>query len=93
MSGWKKNGWKNSTGKAIINREELEELDEAQEGIQVSYVSPMPSILLRQGKGFIPRKIKCRSAKSLSLGTRGNIQKDKNWKCCFFRSKNQISRG
>ena len=41
MANWKKNDWKNSTGKPVVNREELEELDKAQEGIQVSYVSAL----------------------------------------------------
>ena len=39
IHAWKKNGWKGSKGEDVINREELEELDEAQKHLKVTYVS------------------------------------------------------
>ena len=35
---WKHNGWKVGSGKPVINREELEELDEELHGINVDWV-------------------------------------------------------
>lgn len=45
MPKWKENGWKTVTGKPVANREELQELDYASQGIRVHYVMyPLTSI-------------------------------------------------
>jgi len=36
---WKANGWKLSNGGSVINREELEELEDSSSGLKVTYVS------------------------------------------------------
>lgn len=39
MDKWKKNGWKQSKGEDVANRDELEQLDVAAKDIKVTYVS------------------------------------------------------
>jgi len=36
---WKTNGWKLANGGSVINREELEELEDSSSGLQITYVS------------------------------------------------------
>ncbi|ELU04460.1 hypothetical protein CAPTEDRAFT_135802, partial [Capitella teleta] len=37
IQNWKKRGWKTTSGKAVINREELENLDSVMQGINVRW--------------------------------------------------------
>jgi len=39
MPKWKSNGWKVANGGSVINREELEELEDSSSGLKVTYVS------------------------------------------------------
>lgn len=42
---WKANGWKLSNGGSVINREELEELEDSSSGLKVTYVSNTMSMI------------------------------------------------
>ncbi|XP_075412501.1 ribonuclease H1 isoform X5 [Tenrec ecaudatus] len=37
VKGWKKNGWRTSTGKEVINKEDFVELDKATEGMDIQW--------------------------------------------------------
>lgn len=39
VQGWKKNGWRTSTGKDVINKEDFMELDELTRGMDIKWVS------------------------------------------------------
>jgi ribonuclease HI len=39
IRGWKANGWRASNGQPVVNREELEELDEISQKMKIRYVS------------------------------------------------------
>jgi ribonuclease HI len=39
IDGWKENGWTNSRGYEVVNRAEMEELDEISQQINIRYVS------------------------------------------------------
>lgn len=39
VQGWKKNGWRTSTGKDVINKEDFMELDELTKGMDIQWVS------------------------------------------------------
>ena len=36
---WKANGWKLASGGSVVNRKELEELEDSSSGLKVTYVS------------------------------------------------------
>lgn len=38
MNGWKRKGWKTSSGHVVINREELEEMDKVLQTMDVEFV-------------------------------------------------------
>ncbi|XP_075412502.1 ribonuclease H1 isoform X6 [Tenrec ecaudatus] len=38
VKGWKKNGWRTSTGKEVINKEDFVELDKATEGMDIQWM-------------------------------------------------------
>ena len=42
IHGWKKKGWKLSTGGDVVNKEDFLVLEEASKGIKVNYVSFSP---------------------------------------------------
>lgn len=39
LQGWKENGWRTSTGKEVINREDFLELDRLVQGMDIRWVS------------------------------------------------------
>lgn len=39
LEGWKKKNWMKSSGEEVVNKEDLQELDEKLEGINVKWVS------------------------------------------------------
>lgn len=41
VQGWKKNGWRTSTGKDVINKEDFMELDKLSQGMDIKWVSPL----------------------------------------------------
>lgn len=38
VQGWKKNGWRTSTGKDVINKEDFMELDELSQGMDIKWM-------------------------------------------------------
>lgn len=38
VQGWKKNGWRTSTGKDVINKEDFMELDELTRGMDIQWM-------------------------------------------------------
>lgn len=41
VEGWKKNGWRTSTGKEVINKEDFAELERLAQGMDIQWVSIM----------------------------------------------------
>jgi ribonuclease HI len=39
VQGWKKNGWRTSTGKEVINKEDFVELEKLTQGMDIQWVS------------------------------------------------------
>jgi ribonuclease HI len=51
MPRWQSNGWKTASGKPVANRDELEILLIAKQGLDVKWVGAMELILLRTDAG------------------------------------------
>jgi hypothetical protein len=64
IRGWKANGWKASNGQPVVNREELEELDEISQKMKIRYVSAnlqctLPYMLVALCLLFMTRFCQC----------------------------------
>lgn len=44
VPGWKKNGWRTSTHKEVVNKEDFQELERLAQGMDVQWVSVSPGL-------------------------------------------------
>lgn len=67
VPGWKKNGWRTSTGKEVINKEDFVELERLAQGMDIQWVSVTGRVIRRGARAVSDLVAWVRAAVSTTL--------------------------
>ncbi|KAB7506477.1 Ribonuclease H1 [Armadillidium nasatum] len=73
LKGWKKNNWKKANGRPVLNKEELEYLDEA-----ISKMDDVQMVFVRGHKGIEGNEYADKLARDCMSASRSDLNKDTN---------------